>query len=180
MIIKKQVLIWNDKGEIMPRKKSEDSKKLKREDSKFKQSKSDITVIEVSKPSSLPRLEAILESLPKDLVENLPLVLNRLNALIAFYSTINLSRLDKLTSFIVKAEELLFDEDQLLSMDRKELSNTYKAAISSSNEILELSRKIADQVQAESKNKDVDEVYALLESMSPEQLAEIKALLKQE
>lgn len=163
----------------MPRKKSEDElKKLKRKDSKFNQSKSDITVIEVSKPSSLPRLEAILQSLPKDLVENLPIVLNRLNALIAFYSTINLNRLSKLTSFIVKAEELLFDEDQLLSMDRKELTNTYKSAVSSSNEILELSRKIADQVQAESKNKDVDEVYALLESMSPEQLSEIKDLLK--
>lgn len=154
--------------------------KLKRKDSKFKQQKSDITVIEVSKPSSLPRLEAILQSLPKDLVENLPLVLNRLNALIAFYSTINLNRLSKLTSFIVKAEELLFDEDQLLSMDRKELSNIYKSAISSSTEILELSRKIADQVQTESKNKDVDEVYALLESMSPEQLEEIKSLLKKD
>lgn len=163
----------------MPKKKSEDElKKLKRKDSKFKQSKSDITVIEVSKPSSLPRLEAILQSLPKDLVENLPLVLNRLNALIAFYSTINLNRLNKLTSFIVKAEELLFDEDQLLSMDRKELSSTYRSAVSASSEILELSRKIADQVQAESKNKDVDEVYALLESMSPEQLSEIKDLLK--
>lgn len=165
----------------MQNKDSENEiQKLKRKDSKFKQQKSDITVIEVSKPSSLPRLEAILQSLPKDLVENLPLVLNRLNALIAFYSTINLNRLSKLTSFIVKAEELLFDEDQLLSMDRKELSNIYKSAISSSTEILELSRKIADQVQTESKNKDVDEVYALLESMSPEQLEEIKSLLKKD
>ena len=165
----------------MPKKKSEDStNKLKTSESKFKQHKSDITVIEVSKPSSLPRLEAVLQSLPKDLVENLPLVLNRLNALIAFYSTINLNRLSKLTSFIIKAEELLFDEDQLISMDRKELSSTYRAAVSASSEILEVSRKIADQVQAETKNKDVDEVYAMLESMSPEQLAEIKALLKKD
>jgi hypothetical protein len=45
-------------------------------------------------------------------------------------------------------------------------------------EILDLARKVAIQIpQEESSNKDVDEVYKLLKSLSPDAIASIKESL---
>jgi hypothetical protein len=78
--------------------------------------------VEVTEPSELSEaqsteLQEVLKELPMDLVKNLPTIVSRLNAFLTFYSTLNLKRLSKLTNYMVKAEEVLFDEDNLLNQD---------------------------------------------------------------
>lgn len=123
-------------------------------------------------------LQEVLRELPVDLVKNLPTVVSRLNAFITFYSTVNLKRLDKLTRYVIKAEEVLFDEDQVLNTDNDTLKENYKQAKNATLEILDLARKVAIQIpQEESTNKEVDEVYKLLKSLSPETIESIKESL---
>ena len=123
-------------------------------------------------------LQEVLRELPVDLVKNLPTVVSRLNAFITFYSTVNLKRLDKLTRYVIKAEEVLFDEDQVLNTDNDTLNENYKQAKNATLEILDLARKVAIQIpQEESTNKEVDEVYKLLKSLSPETIESIKESL---
>jgi hypothetical protein len=121
------------------------------------------------------QLQEVLKELPMDLVQNLPTIVSRLNAFITFYSTVNLKRLDKLTNYVIKAEEVLFDESNLLNQDNETIKENYKQAKTASLEILDLTRKVAMQIpQDEAGNKDVDEVYKLLKSLSPEAIAEMK------
>ncbi len=121
------------------------------------------------------QLQEVLKELPMDLVQNLPTIVSRLNAFITFYSTVNLKRLDKLTNYVIKAEEVLFDESNLLNQDNETIKENYKQAKTASLEILDLARKVAIQIpQDEAGNKDVDEVYKLLKSLSPEAIAEMK------
>ena len=121
------------------------------------------------------QLQEVLKELPMDLVQNLPTIVSRLNAFITFYSTVNLKRLDKLTNYVIKAEEVLFDENNLLNQDNETIKENYKQAKNASLEILDLARKVAIQIpQEEAGNKDVDEVYKLLKSLSPETIAEMK------
>jgi len=123
-------------------------------------------------------LQEVLKELPVDLVKNLPTVVSRLNAFITFYSTVNLKRLDKLTQYVIKAEEVLFDEDQILNTDNDTLKENYKQAKNATLEILDLARKVAIQIpQEDSTNKEVDEVYKLLKSLSPETIESIKESL---
>lgn len=123
-------------------------------------------------------LQEVLRDLPIDLVQNLPTVVARLNAFITFYSTLNLKRLSRLTDYVIKAEEVLFDENNILSMDEKQLRASYQQAKSASLEILDVARKVAVQLpQEEVANKDVDEVYRLLQNLSPESLSELKDTL---
>ena len=120
-------------------------------------------------------LQEVLKELPVDLVKNLPTVVSRLNAFITFYSTVNLKRLDKLTKYVIKAEEVLFDENEVLNLDNDLLKENYKQAKNATLEILDLARKVAIQIpQEESANKEVDEVYKLLKSLSPETIESIK------
>lgn len=120
-------------------------------------------------------LQEVLKELPVDLVKNLPTIVSRLNAFITFYSTLNLKRLSKLTNFVVKAEEVLFDEDTILNQDTESLKENYRQAKTASLEILDLARKVAIQIpQEDSANKEVDEVYKLLKSLSPEAVSDIK------
>ena len=70
--------------------------------------------VEVTEPSELSEtqsteLQEVLKELPMDLVKNLPTIVSRLNAFLTFYSTLNLKRLSKLTNYMVKAEEVLFE-----------------------------------------------------------------------
>lgn len=132
--------------------------------------------IELQAPAELPQLGSILQSLPPDLVENLPLIVNRLNSMVAFYNAVNLQRVHKLLNTIRRIEELLYEEQRLAKLDLPQLLDLYKHSRGALVEVLEMSRKIAEQVDANS-NKHVDEVYKLLESLSPEALAEIKSLL---
>ena len=121
------------------------------------------------------QLQEVLKELPMDLVQNLPTIVSRLNAFITFYSTVNLKRLDKLTNYVIKAEEVLFDENNLLNQDNETIKENYKQAKTASLEILDLARKVAIQIpQDEAGNKDVDDVYKLLKSLSPETIAEMK------
>ena len=120
-------------------------------------------------------LQEVLKELPVDLVKNLPTVVSRLNAFITFYSTVNLKRLDKLTKYVIKAEEVLFDENEVLNLDNDLLKENYKQAKNATLDILDLARKVAIQIpQEESANKEVDEVYKLLKSLSPETIESIK------
>lgn len=120
-------------------------------------------------------LEDIVKDLPIDLVKNLPVIAERLNAFITFYSTLNLKRLSKLTNFVLKAEEVLFDESNIINKDEKDLQVMYRQAKTASLEILDLARKIAIQLPSEdTSNKQVDEVYKLLKSLSPDSLEELK------
>ena len=137
----------------------------------------DIEIIQ--QPQNSPQiyqLNDILKSLPPDLVDNLPLIVNRINGLVAFYNAISLTRLNKLMGFITKAEEVLFDEDRILNMETDKLLDVYKQCKSAINEILESSRKIAYQVSTET-NKQVDDVYRLLESLDPDTIQEIKDIV---
>lgn len=139
--------------------------------------------VEVTEPSELSEtqsteLQEVLKELPMDLVKNLPTIVSRLNAFLTFYSTLNLKRLSKLTNYMVKAEEVLFDEDNLLNQDNDSIKENYKQAKTASLEILDLARKVAIQIpQEESSNKEVDEVYKLLKSLSPDAIASIKESL---
>lgn len=139
--------------------------------------------VEVTEPSELSEtqsteLQEVLKELPMDLVKNLPTIVSRLNAFLTFYSTLNLKRLSKLTNYMVKAEEVLFDEDNLLNQDNDSIKENYKQAKTASLEILDLARKVAIQIpQDEASNKDVDEVYKLLKSLSPDAIASIKESL---
>lgn len=120
-------------------------------------------------------LQEVLKDLPEDLVKNLPTIVSRLNAFIAFYSTLNLQRLSKLTNYVIKAEEVLFDENNILNQDNDTLKENYKQAKTASLEILDLARKVAIQIpQEESSNKEVDEIYKLLKSLSPDALQDLK------
>ena len=123
-------------------------------------------------------LQEVLRELPIDLVQNLPTIISRLNSFTSFYALLNLRRLSKLTNFVIKAEEVLFDEDAVLNMDNESLRDNYKQAKTATLEILDLARKVAIQIpQDEAANKDVDEVYKLLKSLSPEDIASIKESL---
>ena len=123
-------------------------------------------------------LQEVLRELPMDLVQNLPTIVSRLNAFITFYSTLNLKRLSKLTNYVIKAEEVLFDEDTILNQDFDSLKENYKQAKTATLEILDLARKVAIQIpQDETVNKDVDEVYKLLKSLSPDTISSIKESL---
>lgn len=123
-------------------------------------------------------LQEVLRELPMDLVQNLPTIVSRLNAFITFYSTLNLKRLSKLTNYVIKAEEVLFDEDNILNQDNDTLKENYKQAKTATLEILDLARKVAIQIpQEDATNKDVDEVYKLLKSLSPDTIASIKESL---
>jgi hypothetical protein len=138
--------------------------------------------VEVTEPSELSEaqsteLQEVLKELPMDLVKNLPTIVSRLNAFLTFYSTLNLKRLSKLTNYMVKAEEVLFDEDNLLNQDNDSIKENYKQAKTAALEILDLARKVAVQIPQED-NKDVDEVSKLLKSLSPEALAELKDYLQ--
>lgn len=140
----------------------------------------DVEVTEFSELSETQstELQDVLKELPIDLVKNLPTIVSRLNAFLTFYSTLNLKRLSKLTNYMVKAEEVLFDEDNLLNQDNDSIKENYKQAKTASLEILDLARKVAIQIpQEESSNKDVDEVYKLLKSLSPDAIASIKESL---
>lgn len=120
-------------------------------------------------------LKEVLQELPEDLVKNLPTIVSRLNSFITFYSTVNLKRLDKLTRFVIKAEEVLFDDDHILDTDNDTLKENYKQAKNATLEILDLARKVSMQIsQEEAANKEVDEVYKLLKSLSPETIESIK------
>lgn len=120
-------------------------------------------------------LQDVLKDLPIDLVKNLPTIVSRLNAFITFYSTLNLKRLSRLTSYMEKAEEVLFDENNILNQDNDTIKENYKQAKSASLDILDLARKVAVQIpQEDSSNKEVDEVYKLLKSLSPDAIASIK------
>lgn len=135
-------------------------------------SSKDAPLQEVVKPLTL---DDVLRDLPEDMVKNLPTVVSRLNAFIAYFSALNLKRLTKLTSFVIKAEEVLFDDDTILNLDSDSLKDSYKQAKSATLEILDLARKVALQIpQDEAVNKEVDEVYKLLKSLSPESLSEIR------
>lgn len=124
-------------------------------------------------------LENVLRDLPEDMVKNLPTVLSRLNAFIAYFSVLNLSRLSKLTSFVTKAEEVLFDDSTILNLDSDTLKDNYKQAKTATLEILDLARKVAIQIpQEDSSNRNVDEVYRLLKSLSPDAVEEIKENLQ--
>ena len=120
-------------------------------------------------------LKLVLQELPADLVENLPTLVSRLNAFITFYSSLNLKRLAKLTNYVTRAEEVLFDEDNLLNQDLDTIRDNYKQAKTASLEILDLARKVASQIpQDDSANKEVDEVYKLLKDLSPDTIQTIK------
>lgn len=124
-------------------------------------------------------LENVLRDLPEDMVKNLPTVLSRLNVFIAYFSVLNLSRLSKLTSFVTKAEEVLFDDSTILNLDSDTLKDNYKQAKTATLEILDLARKVAIQIpQEDSSDKNVDEVYRLLKSLSPDAVEEIKENLQ--
>ena len=124
-------------------------------------------------------LENVLRDLPEDMVKNLPTVLSRLNAFIAYFSVLNLSRLSKLTSFVTKAEEVLFDDSTILNLDSETLKDNYKQAKTATLEILDLARKVAIQIpQEDASNRNVDEVYRLLKSLSPDAVEEIKENLQ--
>ena len=112
-----------------------------------------------------------------DLVQNLPTLVSRLNAFIAFYSALNLKRLTKLTNYVIQAEEVLFDEKNLLNLDNETLKENYKQAKSATIEILDLARKVSMQIQQDATNKEVDEVYNLLKNLSPDSLEELKEQL---
>lgn len=123
-------------------------------------------------------LQEVLREMPMDLVQNLPTIVSRLNAFITFYSTLNLKRLSKLTNFVIRAEEVMFDENSVLNMDNETLKESYKQAKNASLEILDLARKVAIQIpQDEASNKDVDEVYKLLKSLSPDAINNMKEQL---
>lgn len=123
-------------------------------------------------------LDEVVKELPIDLVKNLPTIVSRLNAFITFYSALNLKRLSKLTEFVIKSEEILFDESSLLNQDLETIKDNYRQAKTASLEILDLARKVAIQIpQDESTNKEADEVYKLLKSLSPDSLSELKAKL---
>lgn len=123
-------------------------------------------------------LDEVVKELPIDLVKNLPTIVSRLNAFITFYSALNLKRLSKLTEFVIKSEEILFDESSLLNQDLETIKDNYRQAKTASLEILDLARKVAIQIpQDESTNKEADEVYNLLKSLSPDSLSELKAKL---
>ena len=135
----------------------------------------DITEIEETSDRQKSELQDVLKELPMDLVKNLPTIVSRLNAFITFYSTLNLKRLSKLTNYVISAEEVLFDEKNLLNQDNETIKENYKQAKTASLEILDLARKVAIQIpQDEASNKDVDEVYKLLKSLSPEAIDSIK------
>lgn len=135
----------------------------------------DITEIEEASDRQKSELQDVLKELPMDLVKNLPTIVSRLNAFITFYSTLNLKRLSKLTNYVISAEEVLFDEKNLLNQDNETIKENYKQAKTASLEILDLARKVAIQIpQDETSNKDVDEVYKLLKSLSPEAIDSIK------
>jgi hypothetical protein len=165
----------------MPRKKSlERSQKITGKAQSRKRNKRDE---DSSTDSSLDTrdvsLENVLRDLPEDMVKNLPTVLSRLNAFIAYFSVLNLSRLSKLTSFVTKAEEVLFDDSTILNLDSDTLKDNYKQAKTATLEILDLARKVAIQIpQEDSSDKNVDEVYRLLKSLSPDAVEEIKENLQ--
>ena len=72
----------------------------------------------------------------------------------------------------------MFDEDAVLNMDNETLKENYKQAKNASLEILDLARKVAIQIpQDEAANKDVDEVYKLLKSLSPDAINNMKEQL---
>jgi hypothetical protein len=127
--------------------------------------------------ATVVQLKDVLKDLPMDLVQNLPTLVSRLNAFIAFYSALNLKRLTKLTNYVIQAEEVLFDEKNLLNLDNETLKENYKQAKSATIEILDLARKVSMQIQQEATNKEVDEVYNLLKNLSPDSLEELKEQL---
>ena len=127
--------------------------------------------------ATVVQLKDVLKDLPMDLVQNLPTLVSRLNAFIAFYSALNLKRLTTLTNYVIQAEEVLFDEKNLLNLDNETLKENYKQAKSATIEILDLARKVSMQIQQEATNKEVDEVYNLLKNLSPDSLEELKEQL---
>lgn len=132
----------------------------------------EVAVEEITE-STVIQLKDVLKDLPMDLVQNLPVLVDRLNAFITFYSAVNLQRLNKLTNYVRQAEEILFDEKNLLNLDNETLKENYKQAKAASLEILDLARKVSSQIPME-ENKKVDEVYRLLRGLSPDSLDELK------
>ena len=165
---------------MMGRKKKNIEKELESLDTDIEKdlhSNSDI-INDDSVEQKQSQLQEVLRELPMDLVQNLPTIVSRLNAFLTFYSTLNLKRLSKLTNFVIRAEEVMFDEDNVLNMDNETLKENYKQAKNASLEILDLARKVSIQIpQEEAANKEVDEVYKLLKSLSPDAISDMKEQL---
>lgn len=110
-------------------------------------------------------VELLVGPLPDEVAESLPTISSRLDTFLTYYSTLNLSRLERLHTYLTKAEAILFDESTLASLSYDEILKNYKAAKEASVEILELARKVSVQSK-QFENKKLDELYSFLSSLS--------------
>lgn len=129
--------------------------------------------------SGFQDLEMVLSDLPQDVVDNMPTIQNRINAYLTYFSAMNLARLPKLMQFIQAAEDLMFNPKDLAHLDFDQITEIYKCAKFSSNEILESARKVSQTVQQE-KDRKVDSLYNMLTSLSPDTISKLISMVEEE
>lgn len=100
----------------------------------------------------------------------------KINIMMGYIITRNLSRIDRLINFMEDSEEYLFDSEELINMDdREDMLEYYKAAGGQMKDMLEWTRKYVYQNKQDLKEagQTVDKLKSLLMALPQDVLTEL-------
>lgn len=105
----------------------------------------------------------------------------KINVTQGYLTAVSLSRMNRLSVFLQRAEETIFNPDLLGSMDTEEILNLYEAGQKIYQASMENSRKFIYQNKQtmEELEKPVDELKQALLNMPPEKLARIRKIIEE-
>lgn len=87
-------------------------------------------------------------------------------------------RASNLLEFITESEKMLFDPNDLLSLETDDLKERHAAASKSFDNMMELTRKMLHSLKKEKRDAEVDKLKMLLSSLPSEKLIDLIRALK--
>jgi hypothetical protein len=90
----------------------------------------------------------------------------------------NISRIKTLAEFVKQSESILYNTDDLISMDEGELKERYANADKAMNNLIENSRRVVYQLKKKDDKEDVDKLKMLLGAIPTDKLKEIISSLR--
>lgn len=104
----------------------------------------------------------------------------KINMTTGYLTAMNLTRMNKISEFMAKAEDELFSPERIADKSSEELLELYKEGQRILSTSLDFARKFLYQNKDMMADPEVDELYKILQSLPPQAIRKVREMLAQQ
>lgn len=103
---------------------------------------------------------------------------SKINVTTGYLTAMTLTRMNKISEFMARAEEIIFNPEVINTKEADEIMKLYMEGQRILSTSMDFARKFLYQNRDMSMSEDVDEVYKMLQSLPPQALRKVRDIIE--